>query len=364
VISDETTFIRYRGVPLASLQTLHWKVRVWDGVDRSSEWSAPARWTMGLLAAADWKAAWIGSPAAAESLLLRREFAVRPGLRRAVACVCGLGTYEWYLNGAKVGADLLAPGWTNFDRTTLYETFDVTALLRPGANAAGIALGNGMYHVVRRDRFSKFVNSFGPLRAILHLRLEYGDGTVEVVGTDGTWRTRAGPLTFSSIYGGEDFDARRLPAGWARAGADDGGWGPAVALKQSLSTLRGQSHSAEPIRAIETRSAVGVRELKPGVVLFDFGQNASFMPRLRVRGPAGSTVRLTPAKSSIRTARLTAARWEEPIGAAPGGSTRRRPTRRRSGFRNFTTWARATFTRSCCPPPPEGRFPASSPSRT
>ena len=208
IASDETAFVRYGGAKLASLQTVFWKIRAWDGDDRSSAWSAPAQWTMGLLTAAEWKGVWIAAPAATEALLLRRDFTVKPGLRRALACVAGLGEYELFFNGAKVSEDLLAPGWTNFEKTTLYDTRDVTALLKAGANAAGIALGNGMYNVVRRDRFAKFTNSFGPLRAVLHLRLEYADGSVEFFATDGKWRTSEGPLTFSSIYGGEDFDAR------------------------------------------------------------------------------------------------------------------------------------------------------------
>ena len=96
----------------------------------------------------------------------------------------GLGQYEFTLNGRRVGTDLLAPGWTGYDRTVLYDTHDVTAMLAPGPNAAGLFLGNGMYHVVRRNRFAKFTGSFGPLRAILHLRLEYADGSVDFVGTD------------------------------------------------------------------------------------------------------------------------------------------------------------------------------------
>ena len=110
VASDETTFVRYAGAPLTSSQRVFWKVRAWDRDGRATPWSANATWTMGLLKTADWKGSWITSPGATESLLLRREFSVRPGLRRAVAYVCGLGQYELDFNGAKAGEDLLAPG--------------------------------------------------------------------------------------------------------------------------------------------------------------------------------------------------------------------------------------------------------------
>jgi alpha-L-rhamnosidase len=296
VESDETTHIRYGGAALASSQTVHWKVRVWDRSGRPSSWSAPAAWTMGVLTAEEWRGIWIAAPAATETLLLRRGFDVGAGLRRAVVHVSGLGQYELTLNGSKVGRDLLTPGWTNYNRTTLYDTYDVTPSVREGRNAAGLFLGNGMYHVVRRNRFSKFTGSFGPLRAILHLRLEYGDGRTEFVGTDGTWRAHAGPITYSSIYGGEDHDARLEPPGWNTPGFDDTAWARAVPVIRLEEVLRGHSAAAEPIRPIETRHPVGVRTFPDGTSVYDFGQNASFMPRIRVTGPAGSTVRLTPAE--------------------------------------------------------------------
>lgn len=295
VEGDRTTFVPYGGRALASSQQVFWRVRSWDRDGRVSAWSPVATWTTGLLAAADWRARWITAAGAEreENTLLRREFAVRPGLRRALAHVSGLGQYELFFNGVKAGADVLAPGWTDYADTVLYDTRDVTALLREGANAAGLALGNGMAHVVRPEgRFAKFKGSYGPQRAILQLRLEYADGAVETVATDETWKTHAGPITFSSIYGGEDFDARRVQAGWDRPGFAEEGWTAAVYAGE-IGALRGQSHAAEPVGRIETRAVAARRELGPGVVLYDFGQNASFMPRLTVSGPAGAVVRLT-----------------------------------------------------------------------
>lgn len=296
VESDRTTHVRYAGAPLRSSQQVFWKVRAWDRDRLPTAWSEPQTWTMGLLAPGDWGGRWIVAPWTSESLLLRKDFDVRAGLRRALLHVCGLGQYEVAFNGAKAGEDLLSPGWTNYDKTTLYDTRDVTALLREGPNAIGLTLGNGMYHVVRRNRFAKFVGSFGPLRAIAHLRLEYDDGTTQVVGSDDTWRVNPGPITYSSIYGGEDYDARLAPAGWNLPGFDDSAWTRAVYVLRPAQTLRGHSFAAEPLRAIETRPPVAVRALSPGVELYDFGQNASIMPRLRVTGPRGSTVRLTPGE--------------------------------------------------------------------
>ena len=294
VAGDQTLLVPYAGKALASSQQVFWKVRSWDGAGQPTAWSPVATWTMGMLTPEGWQANWLTAAAREENLLLRREFTVKPGLRRAIAHVSGLGQYELFLNGAKAGNDVLSPGWTDYKDTVLYDTRDVTSLLRPGANAIGLSLGNGMLHVVRPPgRFAKFLGSFGPQRAILHLRLEYADGSVQVIGTDEQWKTHAGPITFSSIYGGEDYDARLVQPGWKQPGFADAGWQPAVVFTGASGPLRGQTHAPEAIAPIETRAAVATRELSPGVVLYDFGQNASFMPRLRVSGPKGSVVKLT-----------------------------------------------------------------------
>jgi alpha-L-rhamnosidase len=315
--SDETLHVPYAGALLSSSQRVFWKVRVWDRGGQPSSWSSPATWTMGLMTPEEWKGTWIGSPAATETLLLRKSFDVRGGLERAVVHVSGLGLYELTVNGAKIGNDLLSPGWTNYDRTSLYDTYDITAALRTGRNAAGIFLGNGMYHVVRRNRFAKFTGSFGPLRAMLHLRLEYADGAVEYVGTDPSWRVHAGPVTYSSIYGGEDHDARLEPRGWDTPAFDDRGWSGAVPVIRLETVPRGHGAAAEPIRAIETRRPAGVKPFSDGSVVYDFGQNASFMPRIHVSGPAGSTVRLTPAEVTNEDGSI----FRGTMGAAARGSS-------------------------------------------
>lgn len=288
--------VAYAGKPLGSLATAAWKVRVWDANGQASEWSAPASWTMGLLSAKDWRGEWVAAPGATESLLLRREFIVRPGLRRAVVCVTGLGQYELYCDGRKVGNDWLAPGWTQYEKTILYEVRDLTTSLHAGVNALGLLLGNGMYNVVLRDRFTKFTGSDGPLRAIVHLQLDYADGTTEWVGSDPHWRTLAGPLTFNSIYGGEDEDARLWPKGWDAPGFDDSHWLRAVPLRTSKATLRGVSAAADPIRRFEHQHPVGHRDFPDGSVVYDFGQNAAHVPWIRLEGRGGSSIRLTPAE--------------------------------------------------------------------
>ncbi|HEX9047415.1 MAG TPA: family 78 glycoside hydrolase catalytic domain [Verrucomicrobiae bacterium] len=298
VISDETIQIPFPE-KLDSYEQVFWKVRVWDEDGQASRWSEPANWTMGVLneSGNDWHAQWIGAADTnIPSLLLRHEFTVKSGLKRALINLCGLGQYELTLNGRKTGADFLPPGWTKYDKTCLYDTLDITATLRQGINAIGIELGNGMYQVLGGGRFTKFKGSFGPQKAIAQLRLEYADGSAEFIGTDQSWRTAAGPITFNSIYGGEDCDARRLQKGWNESHFDDSAWLPAVVVPGPGGQLRGLSCAAPKLRFFETHTAVASWSLTNGDVVFDLGQNAAHVPSVTVSGPAGSRVQLWPSE--------------------------------------------------------------------
>ncbi len=296
VESGDTTHIAYAGKPLKSSQQLYWKVRFWDESTNLSAWSAPATFTMGILSAADWRAKWIDSPTNFETLLLRREFIVKPGLKHALVYVCGLGQYELTLNGSKAGDDLLSPGWSKYTRTCLYDTYDIAAQLHTGQNAVGLFLGNGMYHVEDKGRYTKFAGSFGPLKAIAQLRLEYADGKTEIIGTDEHWRIASGPITFSSIYGGEDYDARLNPACWNRAGFDDAAWEAARVVDGPGGKLAGLSCAAPPIRPFKTLKPSRLKSIDPNTTVYDLGQNAAIMLRLRVSGRRGDVVRITPSE--------------------------------------------------------------------
>ncbi len=300
--SGETRAIAYAGVPLNSTRQVFWKVRVWDQDDAPSAWSAAGEWTMGLVKPQDWKTTWITAAnftgtGSSQSLLLRRDFTVSSGLRRAIVHVSGVGHYEMSINGAKVGNDLLTPGWTNYEKTVIYDSYDITPLLRDGSNAAGLMLGNGMYHVEKtRGRYTKFSNAASQPKAIALLRLDYADGHTETIATDSLWTTHAGPITFSNTYGGEDYDARLEHHGWNQPGYDAKSWSSAVTVDGPKGALKGLSVTNPPIRTFEVFKPVAKRELRPGVAVYDMGQNASLMPRLTVRGPAGSIVRIIPSE--------------------------------------------------------------------
>jgi len=289
--------IRYGGVILTNHQQVFWKVRAWDASANISAWSTNANWTMGVLNPAGWQGQWISFGSAdVGSTLLRHNFSISTGLKRALINISGLGEYELSLNGTKVGSNFMSPGWTKYDKTVLYDTFDITSLLITGTNAVGIMLGNGMYNVPSSSRYDKFTGSFGPRKAIAQIRLEYNDGSATVIGTDANWKATNGPIIFNTIYGGEDYDARKEIPGWNVAGTDDSNW-PAVTVTTGPGgILRGICFSSPPVTTQQVFTAVSSWPLATGITVYDFGQNAAEIPSITVHGPAGSTVTLTPSE--------------------------------------------------------------------
>ena len=322
IASRESVLVPYAGSALAPARAYVWRVRVEDAAGRLTAWSEPARFVTALSDASDWgEARWIGyedmppsrrtvpgihgllDPAVHPKLerpvtpLLRRVFVVRKPVAQALLFVSGLGHYEAYLNGAKVGDRFLAPGWTDYDESVLYDAYDVTAQVRSGPNALSAIVGNGFHHVAP-ERYYKLTVAYGWPKLLAALRLEYADGSRETIGTGPAWKAAPSAITFDSIYGGEDFDARLEAADWTSADFDDTGWGRAAAVEAPRGRLRVETD--HPLRVMETREPVSAKAAGPAAVLYDFGQNASGIVRLRVRGPGGRTVTLTPSELLTR----------------------------------------------------------------
>lgn len=243
--------------------------------------------------------------------MLRKEFSVERRVKRAVVYYSGLGLSELYLNGMKIGDHVLSPGLTDYDKRVLYETFDVTARLAAGRNAIGLILGNGRYYA---PRLQPGTRDFGYPKAIVQLDIEYEDGSRASVVSDDSWKlTTDGPIRANNEYDGEEYDARKNPAGWDRAGFDDSKWETAQIVAAPQGPLVAQM--AEPLRVVETLHPVSVKELRPGVWIFDMGQNMVGWCRLHVSGPRGTTVQLRHAETlnpdgslyvaNLRTARAT-----------------------------------------------------------
>jgi hypothetical protein len=222
--------------------------------------------------------------------VFRKVIDLQKPVARAMLHLCGLGQYELSLNGSKVGDSVLDPGWTNYRKTCLYRSCDLTTQLKSGSNPIDIALGNGMYNVIQtKGRYTKFAGSMGPPKLIAQLELTYADGTTETICSDNTWKVRGGPTTFSSIYGGEDYDAR-LEA------ASDSDWQPAEETSGPGGALVGVSQSAPPITVAQELKVQRITHPRDDAWVYDLGQNCAQMPSITVSGPAGSTVRLTPAE--------------------------------------------------------------------
>ncbi len=288
------TRVTYGGKGLANSQPVFWQVRVWNERMQASEWSAVARFVTGLNAA-QWQAHWIRAAETNATVLLRREFEIKSGIKQAFLHVCGLGQYELHVNGRQVGADVLSPGWSKYDRTCLYDTHDLTAELKAGTNALGLFLANGMYNV-SGPRYKKFTGSFGPLQAIAQLEIEYLDGTRQTLVTDTNWVSHPGPITFSCIFAGEDYDARQEVPGWSAPGLEASGWRSVEISSGPGGVLRGHDYAAAPLRIFETLKPTKITPLRPGTEVYDLGQNAPLMIRMRIKGATGAIVRVIPAE--------------------------------------------------------------------
>jgi hypothetical protein len=228
--------------------------------------------------------------------IFRRQFTVNPGLQRALIYICGLGQYELSANGTKVGNALMAPGWTMYDETCLYDTLDLTSYLTNGNNAVGVVLGNGMYNVQPTSRYTKFTGSFGPPKVIAQIYLFYTNGTSQVIPTDVQWLASPGPITYSHVYGGEDYDARLVQAGWDQAGFNASAWSTPLMTNGPGGILRGTSYAAPPIVAMQTLQPVTINTLSSNTIVYDLGQNATLIPILTTHGQAGAVVQITPAE--------------------------------------------------------------------
>jgi alpha-L-rhamnosidase len=300
VISDETCSIECGGSAHISRQQCFWKVRIWNQENQVSAWSTPAFWSTGLLKPSDWEAKWIGldeQPAlgpdqTATPRYLRKDFIVAQKMRRATIYATALGLYELRLNRQRIGDALLTPEWTDYRKRIQYQTYDVTPLVHEGANAFGAILGNGWYcghWQMWKDKLQTIYGSQPFLKA--QLEIEYADGSRQVVGSDGSWRgTTDGPLRSSGIYEGETYDARKEMPGWDAAGFDQKSWEAITVSNPQAGELVWQR--SEPICVTEELRPVSIKEPKPGVFVFDLGQNMAGWCKLHLNEPASTMVTL------------------------------------------------------------------------
>ncbi|MHB8338299.1 MAG: alpha-L-rhamnosidase N-terminal domain-containing protein, partial [Ignavibacteriaceae bacterium] len=241
ISSDQSINIIYEGIKLTSGMQCFWKVKVWDKKGNESGWSLSAKWSMGLLSKKDlptgqagWgSASWIGLDKAIGSdepdsehtklsaRMVRKEFGIKKEIKRATAYICGLGLFELYFNGQRIGDQVLAPALSEYPKRSFYMTFDVTKELLEGENAVGVILGNGRFFAMRHT-VPTGMETYGFPKMIFRLNIEYTDNTTQSIVSDTSWSiTTDGPIRANNEYDGEYYDARKEMPGWDKAGFDD-----------------------------------------------------------------------------------------------------------------------------------------------
>ena len=308
VASDQTSQVVYSGRTLSSDQTCWWRVRAWDADDVASDWSDWTAWTTGLMDRSAWSASWIGAPtsirpvaAAPEGLdlygiehqrlpWLRGTYDLGQAVRRARAFVTARGVYELYINGRRVGPDVLTPGWTDYRKRIQYQAYDVTPFLHPGANCIGALLGDGWWsgRIAWQHRFYGEQPSF-----LLQVHVELEDGTTTVLGTDRTWECAPSDVVWSDMLTGEEQDvaARR---DWCSPSADGEAWVPVEVVVPPEAELVGQR--APTVRRLMELEPKSVTETAPGTFLVDLGQNMVGWLRLSVPGEIKGTLTIRHAE--------------------------------------------------------------------
>lgn len=308
VTSDSSLWVAYRGMPLGSNRHAYWKVQITASYGKDKEcqtsWSPIAKFSTGLLSENRWKGQWIGLDQAMpwdreemhsrlSARYLRTEFTTDKPIKRATAFIAGLGLYEFYINGQKVGNEVLTPAPTDYRKTILYNTYDVTALIQ-SQNAIGVVLGNGRYYTMCQNYKPYKIANFGYPKLRLNLVIEYVDGSRETIASDTRWKlTPDGPIRSNNEYDGEIYDARKELGAWTQPGYNDSTWIPAQRVSIPTGTLRGAMMPG--MKIWQEIKPVSVIETEKGFIL-DFGQNMAGWVEMKVQGQAGDSIFLQYAE--------------------------------------------------------------------
>lgn len=301
-LSSDSYLISYGGMPLQSGHDYWWRVRTWDQQGKVSAWSAPSHWGMGLLNPSDWKAQWIGADFDSTAPLFRKSFVLPKPVKKAKVFICGLGYFELYANGQRIGDDCLVPNFTNYtqregldhDRVSIdgrftgyrvnYLAYDVTDVLRAGSNALGVVLGNGFYNCD-----VTWTSPFGKPCLLVQLQIDYRDGTHDTIVSDTTWRSHASAILCNGPYAGEVYDARREVSDWAGADGDESGWQRVKSVPGPNGRLTAQTSPSDKVT--EILDPVQVKALGAGCYEVDFGKEISGWVRFNhVTGREGDTL--------------------------------------------------------------------------
>lgn len=306
VISNQSIHRLYGGKVLQSRTECFWKIKSWTNKGETA-WSEPAFWSMGLLDEKDWNARWIGLDSAfawdsvskfarLSARYFRKEFSSSKNIKKATAYIAGLGLYELYMNGQRIGNQVLAPVPTDYSKSVFYNTFDVTASLQKGANAMAAVLGNGRFFTMRQNYKPQKWHNFGYPKMLLQLEIEYVDGSKQKIVSDESWKlTTEGPIRTNNEYDGEEYDATKELVDWNRPGFDDNKWQKVRFVKSPGGVLRAQMTAN--MKVMETILPKEVRELSSEKFIIDMGQNIAGWIKMKVQGQRGLKVTLRFAET-------------------------------------------------------------------
>ncbi len=272
--SDQSQQVEYKGKPLPSRAQCFWKVMSWDKEGNPSQWSEPAFWSMGLLEKEDWIAQWIGSPDTVTAPYFRRSFQLKNVPERASVYLAALGYFELYVNGKKVGTDVLAPAVSNFSKRTYYKTYDVAKYLQEGTNSIGIWMGTGWY-----SQGLPGVSHFSP---VVRAQLEIPGK--QAIKTDSSWETKASERSLIGEwrwgkFGGELVDARIADHEWWNPVNSKTGWEPVVHAAIADLPCTAQK-CGNNIRHAEI-APISFEQIDDSTIVADFGTNLTGMLKMK-----------------------------------------------------------------------------------
>ena len=274
VASDASILQACKGV-LTSRERYYWQVSVWTTDGQISGWSPTAFFETGFLSNTEWQAKWIelanDTVRYSPSVSVRKSFVLKKKVEKARAYVTSHGFYELYLNGKKVGDDVLTPGWTSYSKRLQYQVYDVTSLLTQGQNGVGAMLGDGWYRGTLG--WESQWGFYGKKRGLLcQIHVTYADGTEEVIKTDADWKaTQDGPIRMSDIYNGETYDATKILRGWSEGSFDDKNWLPVQIGAYSFDNIL--ASVSVPVKRIQELKPTRIFRTPKGTLVADFGQN-------------------------------------------------------------------------------------------